>query len=76
MTKREKELTPEKRYSRDVHFRSLVDNLYMAIHQAKYTPTELREAVILAAIMYDQHHPRPSIFWDEDNEMPKHMEKP
>ncbi len=43
---------PEDRYQRDVVFRHLVDALEGLIREAKMTPTEIREAAILAAIHY------------------------
>ena len=49
--------TPAGRYQTDVEFKALVDLLESFIHKAKYTPSELREAVILAAIMYEQTRP-------------------
>lgn len=46
--------TVEERYQRDPMFRSLVDTLYTLIQQARYTPTEIREAAMLAQIQYEQ----------------------
>lgn len=46
--------TPEGRYRRDPQFRSLVDSMQMFIRNCQFTPTELREAAMLAAI----HHER------------------
>ena len=46
-------MTPEERYTSDAMFRRLVDTLENQIHQANYTPSELREAAMLAAIHYD-----------------------
>lgn len=46
------------RYRRDPAFRTLVDTLYGAIRSAVYTPTEIREAAMLAQIMYEQERPR------------------
>lgn len=42
-------LSPEARYARDPNFHSLVDILGDLISRCEYTPTELREAVMLAA---------------------------
>jgi hypothetical protein len=47
-------MTPDERYHRDVQFKQLVDIMINAIRQAQFTPTELREAAILAAIKYEQ----------------------
>lgn len=46
----------EQRYLSDPHFKTLVDTMVMAIREAKYTPSELREAAILAAIIYETHY--------------------
>jgi hypothetical protein len=46
-------LPPEVRYHRDLQFHQLVDALTQMIINAEYTPTELREAVIFAAIRYE-----------------------
>lgn len=52
------------RYDRDPAFRELVDALEDQIMMGDYTPTELREAAILAATHYEQRtihsHLRPS----------------
>ena len=46
-------LTPEDRYNSDPQFRVLVDMLHNAIRNAQYTPTEIREDAMLAAIHHD-----------------------
>jgi hypothetical protein len=57
-------LPPADRYRRDPHFAVLVDTVYMQmLEPAHYTPTELREAVMLAAIMFEDRRTR-SIFVD------------
>lgn len=50
---------PHTRYHRDTVFKALVDTLYFHMGDAKYTPTELREACHLAACMYEDRHVRP-----------------
>jgi hypothetical protein len=42
------------RYRRDPHFATLVDMLYSLIANANYTPTEIREAVMLAQIRVEE----------------------
>lgn len=42
--------TPEARYQSDLGFRRIVDMMEAMIHQAETTPSELREASLLAAI--------------------------
>lgn len=40
-------------------FRALVDQLHQQIRLANYTPTEIREAAMLAQIQYESYVPRP-----------------
>jgi hypothetical protein len=54
------------RYSNDAHFHSLVTMMLAAIEQAQFTPTEIREAAMLAQIMYEEINPRPVVFSKED----------
>jgi len=54
-------LSPIDRYRADPVFRTLVDALYHQVCEARYTPTEIREAVMLAQIMYEERHIRPLI---------------
>jgi hypothetical protein len=51
-------LLPEVRYQWDAEFKTLVDLLTDAIARCQFTPTEIREAAILAAIRYEQHNIR------------------
>lgn len=51
-------LSPRDRYQHDHMFRHLVDSLYVAIEAAQYTPTEIREAAMLAQIMYEEQRLR------------------
>jgi hypothetical protein len=50
--------SPADRYHRDAAFRLLVDTLYVQIENCQYTGTELREAAILAAIMFEDRRER------------------
>lgn len=52
-------MTPAERYERDNDFRMLVDVLTHQIIACQYSPTELREAAMLAAIRYETYHARP-----------------
>ena len=54
-------LDPDVRYRRDPAFRMLVDMLISQLRQNTYTPTELREAVILAAVIHESTVIRPLI---------------
>lgn len=46
--------TPEHRYVRDPLFRQLVDMMHECIRRCQYSPTEMREAAILACIHHDR----------------------
>lgn len=59
-------MTPEERYGRDAQFRMLVDLLHVQIMDCNYTPTELREAVILAATHYEERSAQPMYRCDGD----------
>lgn len=48
-------MTPRERYQNDVKFHTLVDLMVHEIAECQYTPTEMREAAILASIIYDEH---------------------
>ena len=50
-----------RRYQNCPVFRRLVDTFERSLEEAEVTPSELRDAVILAAIHYDLRHPRPFI---------------
>lgn len=46
--------TPREKYFKDLEYHALVDTLVAFINQAKYTPSEIREACILASIIYEE----------------------
>ncbi len=54
------------RYHQDSVFRALVDLIRAELERGQYTPTEVREAAMLAQIMYEDRHPRPTTFTRED----------
>lgn len=51
-------LDPRERYLTDPAFHRLVDVLLSAIQGAVYTPTEIREAAMLAQIIYEERSVR------------------
>lgn len=59
--------TPEYRYMRDPLFRAMVDTFYHAIVKCEVTPTEVREAAMLACIRYEANRPA-RMLYDMDME--------
>lgn len=51
--------TPYEKYMMDCEYRQFVDLLESFIHKAQFTPGEIREAAMLAAIHYEQRRPHP-----------------
>ncbi len=51
--------TPQEKYQKDSMFKALVDLMEAHIHQADYTPSEMREAAMLASIHYEYRRERP-----------------
>ena len=49
----------EERYQRDPVFRMLVDMLEHQTQEGNYTPTEIREAAMLAQVHYESKTVRP-----------------
>jgi hypothetical protein len=47
----------EYRYSHDPMVKALVDSLEHSIHSLQFTPSEVRECAMLAAIHYEQRRP-------------------
>ena len=50
--------TPKEKYMNDPEYYHLVCTLEQLIEQARFTPSELREACILASINYEMRHIR------------------
>ena len=53
--------TPIDKYQEDNNFRSLVDMMTSYIVNCEFTPSEMRQASILASIRYEQMRIRPII---------------
>lgn len=51
-------MTPKERYHTDPLFHRLTDLLYHELRQGYLTPTEIREAALLAQIRFEEEHPR------------------
>ena len=50
------------RYTNDPVFHQIVDMIRVQLEQGQFTPTEIREAAMLAQIMYEERHTRPTVF--------------
>lgn len=50
--------TPKEKYMNDPEYHHLVTMLEQLIENARFTPSELREACILASINYEMRHVR------------------
>jgi hypothetical protein len=50
------------RYKDDPTFRAMVDIFLNLMETNPVTPTEVREAAMLAQLMHEDRHPRPVIF--------------
>jgi len=55
-------MSPRDRYCNDPMFHSLVDMMVAAIMDAKYTPSEMRDAALLASIKYEELHVHPRAY--------------
>lgn len=50
--------TPKEKYMNDPEYNHLVCMMEQMIEQARFTPSELREAAVLASINYEMRHIR------------------
>ena len=50
--------SPKEKYLNDPEYHHLVSTLEQLIERARFTPSELREACILASINYEMRHVR------------------
>lgn len=49
--------TPREKYEHDPQYRRLVDTMLALINGAQFTPSEIREAAMYAAILYEDRKP-------------------
>jgi hypothetical protein len=49
-------MTPEQKYNSDAHYRMLTDAIEAQLHYAHFTPSEVRECALLAAIHFERRH--------------------
>lgn len=54
--------TPEEKYLHDPSYHQLVNALRDMIRRAEFTPSELREAALFAAIVEERRNAAPPIF--------------
>lgn len=54
---------PRSRYRTDPHFSALVDQIRMWIRRLDYTPSEVREAGMLAAVLEEMERPMESFVY-------------
>lgn len=57
------------RYHSDPAFKMLVDMMVHHIFQCQYTPSEMREAAMLASIIYEELNYRQMVFINDDIEL-------
>lgn len=53
--------TPRKKYYNDPAYKALVDVMVSHIEACKFSPSEMREAAMLASIIYEENHVIPNI---------------
>lgn len=60
--------TMRSRYYNDPEFKTLVDVMESFIHQNKYTPSEMREAAVMASINYEMRRTDRIVYLDPKTE--------
>ena len=61
-------MTPREKYMRDPEYHALVAMLESFIERCQFSPTELREAALLACIRYEERRPARHLFIDAAKE--------
>lgn len=56
--------TPREKYMNDAQYKTLVDYMLGCLYDCHYTPSEMREAAMLASIMYEERTVRVLPFVD------------
>ena len=65
--------TPREKYNNDPHYKVLVDQLTSFIHNCQYTPSEIREAVVLACINYEESRVQRHFTQETQNTISRHF---
>jgi hypothetical protein len=55
-------MSVDERYLKDPQFRQLVDLFFNFYAKAEFTPSEIRDACMLAQIKYESFNPKPVMF--------------
>lgn len=69
-------MSPRERYWNDAAFKMLVDMMVKQIMECQYTPSEMRDAALLASIRYEETHtttrmyPKEIVDWLDGKEAP------
>jgi len=48
--------SPKDRYENDAQYKTLCDLIESFLHQARFTPSEVRECAVMACIHYEMKH--------------------
>ena len=60
--------TLREKYLYDNQFKALVDLMVSYIHKADFTPSEMRQAAMLASIIYEERNLHKMVFVEKDVE--------
>ena len=58
--------TPREKYQADPEYHNLVDTLESLIRHARFTPSELREACIMAHYNYEVSRPHATVLFNKE----------
>lgn len=58
--------TADQNYMMNPEYKMLVDYMEKAIREHQYSPSEMREAAVLACVHYEMRNPRPHFMRIED----------
>jgi hypothetical protein len=67
--------TPAHRYQRDPAFKQLVDAMTRSIQSCQFSPSELREAAVLAAVHYELRWAVPPVLAQDTKQILKGVKR-